>query len=72
MGETNEKYTSYVVDFQEKFHTGEHPVTVIGISVNVFAKDIPEAIKIAWAAVNGTSEDYDVVQVAMKGYHWVR
>lgn len=59
-----ERYSTYNIDFSCKLPDGNREkLAVRGISIQVVAKDIAEAMRKAWDAVRITPEDYEIDQI---------
>jgi hypothetical protein len=69
-----ERYSKYMVDFNRKYKADKDVMDppVCGINVQVFAKDISEAMQKAWDAVRVTPEDYEIDQITRDGVGWRR
>ena len=69
-----EKLTEYNVVFVSKLDPNrdfmDRPVS--RVEVYVIAKDISEAMKMAWDAVRITGEDYEIEGVSKCGIHYTR
>lgn len=69
-----ESYSNYMVNFNCKYKACKDMTNqpVFSITVEVFAKDISEAMQKAWDAVRVTPEDYEIEQITKDGANWRR
>ena len=63
------KCSIYTVEFTYKFKPDRDfwDLPVYGLTVQVVAEDISDAMKKAWDSVRITSEDYEIEQVSRNG-----
>jgi len=69
-----ERYSKYTVNFNRKYNSDKDMMDppVCSIDIQVFAKDISEAMQKAWDAVRVTPEDYEIEQINRDGISWRR
>jgi hypothetical protein len=69
-----ERYLKYTVHFNRKYNSDKDMMDppICSIEVQVFAKDISEAMQNAWDAVRVTPEDYEIDHIDRDGASWRR
>jgi len=65
-------YSKYIIDFIRKYRKcmSEKDITVLAITVIVFAKDITEAMQLAWKTVTVSPEYYEIERIYKDGCNY--
>jgi len=68
-------YFKYIIDFNRKYRKFRSEIDivdppVIAITVIVFAKDITEAMQLAWKTVTVSPEDYEIERIYKDGCNY--